>query len=161
MLPSAAFAGEGRCLDAFVVALDQACGGGAKRWYASTLELRLVSLEFCRACRSIPTLAVKVEGSTPRSLWTRQNSKTGPNTRSSEVRISSRVPVERALRLTWGPPLEFLAQSAAVDLWALSVCVQLTGSVRAASLALVVRPQALKRLSFEYHLVLQPAHRWS
>eukprot|EP00903_Cladosiphon_okamuranus_P014166 g13165.t1 len=48
--------GKRRSVNAFAVALDQACGGGEKRWYTSTLELQLASLELCRACRRVPTL---------------------------------------------------------------------------------------------------------
>ncbi|CAM9669642.1 unnamed protein product, partial [Hapterophycus canaliculatus] len=58
--------GNGRCLDAFTIALHQACGGSLRRWYASTLQLQLASLGFCRACRSVPTLHVRVNRSTPR-----------------------------------------------------------------------------------------------
>ncbi|CAN0511524.1 unnamed protein product, partial [Ectocarpus sp. 8 AP-2014] len=58
--------GRSKCLDAFVVALNQTCDGGDKRWYASTLELQLVSLEFCGACRRVPTLHVRVDRQTPR-----------------------------------------------------------------------------------------------
>ncbi|CAN0553692.1 unnamed protein product, partial [Ectocarpus sp. 8 AP-2014] len=58
--------GRTRCLDAFIVALNQTCDGGEKRWYASTLELQLVSLEFCGACRHVPTLDVRVNRQTPR-----------------------------------------------------------------------------------------------
>ncbi|CAN0240998.1 unnamed protein product, partial [Ectocarpus fasciculatus] len=50
--------GGSKCLDAFIVALNQACGGQEKRWYVSTLELQLVSLEFCGACRSAQLLDV-------------------------------------------------------------------------------------------------------
>eukprot|EP00903_Cladosiphon_okamuranus_P012037 g11302.t1 len=42
-----------RCLEAFIVALSQACGGKDSYWYASTFDLHLTSLEFCRACRSV------------------------------------------------------------------------------------------------------------
>ncbi|CAM9615447.1 unnamed protein product, partial [Ectocarpus sp. 12 AP-2014] len=52
-------------LDAFTVALNQACCG---RWYASTLELQLVSLEFCGACRRLQTLHVRVYRRIPPSL---------------------------------------------------------------------------------------------
>lgn len=62
-------AGESRCLDAFFVALGQAFHGEQKYWYTSTLELQLASLEVCRACRCVPTLHVRDNDSTPRSLW--------------------------------------------------------------------------------------------
>ena len=116
--PCVAFSGGSQCLDAFNVALSQAYdGGGRKRWYASTIELQLVSLDFCRACRTVPTLHVHVDESTPRSLRFPRRSETPPNTRRSKVRISNRVPVVRALSLTWALPLEVLHESAAVELW--------------------------------------------
>ncbi|CAN0164398.1 unnamed protein product [Ectocarpus sp. 6 AP-2014] len=46
--------GRRKCLDAFIVALNQTCDGRENRWYASTLELQLVSLKFCGACRRFP-----------------------------------------------------------------------------------------------------------
>lgn len=92
---------HGRCLDAFIVALGQARAGGEKRWYASTLELQLVSLEFCKACRGIPILSVRVDDRTPCSLWFFPRPRSGLNTGvSKKARTSSRVPVVRALRLT-------------------------------------------------------------
>jgi len=141
------YTGAARCLDAFVVALSQACGGD-RRWYASTLQLQLVSLEFSRACRSIPKLAVSVEDLTPRSLWTPRDSRAPPNTPISEARASSRLPIQRALRLTWALPLEVLVESAAVELWAWSRFVHLRGPVSSARLASVSWPQALVHLSF-------------
>ncbi|CAB1101868.1 unnamed protein product [Ectocarpus sp. CCAP 1310/34] len=44
-----------RCLDAFIVALNQSCDG--KKWYTSRADLQLASLAFCRlsACsRTVP-----------------------------------------------------------------------------------------------------------
>ena len=54
-------AGVSRRPGAFVVAVNQACEGGEKRWYASTLELQLTSLELCKACRSVGTLRMHVD----------------------------------------------------------------------------------------------------
>jgi len=142
------FSGESRCLHAFTVALSEACNGGVKRWYASTLELQLVSLEFCRACRSIPQLAVNVEASTPRSLWSPRKAQTPPRTRSSEARSASRVPVVQAVRLTWGLPAEILMEDAAMEYWAMSEYLRLGGSVSAASLSSPVWPASLQQLSF-------------
>lgn len=89
-------------MDAFIVALNQASDEGRKRWYASTLDLQVVSLELCRACRSIPTLHVRVRERTPRSLWSPRQTQARRITRGSKkLRDSSRVPVVRALRLTW------------------------------------------------------------
>ncbi|CAM9389107.1 unnamed protein product, partial [Ectocarpus sp. 6 AP-2014] len=64
-LPMANPEGPTQCFDAFVVALSQACEGGEKRWYVSTLELQLTSLGMCRACRNVSTLRVRVEDQTP------------------------------------------------------------------------------------------------
>ncbi len=92
-------------------------------------------------------LAVKVKKSTPRSVWTPRDSGTRPNTRGSKVRISSRVPVLRALRLTWALRMSDLVQRAAVELWAWSVYVELRGSLSASALASVVWPHRLLHLS--------------
>lgn len=57
-----------RCLDAFTVALHQAFEG--QRWYTSTAQLQLASLQFCRACRSVLTLyMITVDVDTPEHLW--------------------------------------------------------------------------------------------
>ena len=83
------------------------------------MQLQLVSPEFCRACRSIPTLHVSVEEETPQSLWVLKERQTQPRTRSSpkRSRLSSGVPAIRALRLTWVLPMEVLLQSTSRDLW--------------------------------------------
>ncbi|CAN0347998.1 unnamed protein product, partial [Ectocarpus sp. 12 AP-2014] len=101
----------------FIVALNQACDGQEKRWYASTLELQLVSLGFCGACRNVQTLHVRVHQQTPPSLWSRHESHTTPNKNSREVRISSRVPAVEAFVMTWALPMEDLLQSSATVLW--------------------------------------------
>lgn len=91
------YPGTSWCLDAFIVALSQACEGNGKHWYTSTLQLQLTSLELCSACRSVPTLDVKVNGDSPRGLWALKK-KPESNARSSkEVHISSRVLAVRAL----------------------------------------------------------------
>lgn len=67
-----------QCLDAFAIALNHVCGkgkpccsggsdsgGGPMRWYASTLNLQLASLDLCRTCRSVATLHILVEDGTP------------------------------------------------------------------------------------------------
>lgn len=61
------FVTTGRCLDVFTVALHQATEG--ERWYTSTAQLQLASLEFCKACRSVPTLYMKVDEDAPERLW--------------------------------------------------------------------------------------------
>lgn len=72
-----------RCL------LNQACRGGEKRWYTSTLELQLASLELCRACRRVPTLHVLVYPRTLRTLWSpcKPHRESEPGTGSSKVRL--------------------------------------------------------------------------
>ncbi|CAN0190334.1 unnamed protein product, partial [Ectocarpus sp. 12 AP-2014] len=107
--------GRRRCLDAFIVALNQACDGGKRRWYASTLELQLVSLEVCGACRCVPVLHVRVRRRTPRSLWSPCKSHETADMRSGEGCISSRVPAVHAFGLTWALPMEVLLQSSAIE----------------------------------------------
>jgi len=126
-----------------MVALGQACEGGRKRWFTSTLELQRVSLDFCLACRSAPTLHVYVQAQTPRSLW---SSRAPTNTNSSKARLSTRVPIVRALRLTWVLPMKVLVESAAVELWAWSELVHLLGALSAGSLGSVVWPKRLQHL---------------
>ncbi|CAN0464092.1 unnamed protein product, partial [Ectocarpus sp. 12 AP-2014] len=138
--------GQPQCFDAFVVALSQACEGGRKRWYASTLELQLASLDICRACRSISTLHVRVEDETPRSVWCPHEVQTGPDKGSSKIRLANRVPVVRALQLTWALPMEDLLRTAAIELWTSSECLELLGSLCAASLRSVIWPRGLTQL---------------
>ncbi|CAM9261836.1 unnamed protein product, partial [Ectocarpus sp. 12 AP-2014] len=78
-----------RCLDAIAITLNQAYRGEGEHWYNSALQLQLVCLALCGACRSVPAWHLRVDDQTPESLW-------DPN-----VRISSRVPDAMALRLTW------------------------------------------------------------
>lgn len=47
------------CLDAFTVALNQACD--RQEWYTSTTELQLASLSFCVACRNVTTLRLIID----------------------------------------------------------------------------------------------------
>lgn len=107
-----------QCLSAFIVALSQTGKRGEKGWMSSTLELQLASLDFCRACRSVPTLRVSVDPQTPCSIWLAPKARAAPHTRSSkEDCISSRIPVVQAVSLTWQLPLEALVKSADKDLW--------------------------------------------
>lgn len=133
-----------RCVEAFTVALEQASEGGEKRWIASTLELQLASLEYCRACRNVPTLHVRVYDTTPRSLWF--SGQTQPNMDNSKRRISTRVPVVRTLRLTWGLSMEALQQSATMEMWIWLEVLELRGSSSADNLDSMIWPQGLKRL---------------
>ena len=128
------YSGNSRCIDAFTVALNQACPEGEKRWslstlerqplsfsskklpkrgeeklwYTSTLELQVVSLELCRACRRVPTVHVRVNDFTPRTLRPPSKPRRGePGTCSSKVRRTSRVPAVRPLRVTLADLEEF------------------------------------------------------
>eukprot|EP00752_Nemacystus_decipiens_P017229 g15434.t1 len=140
---------QSRCLDAFIVALGQASAGGRTRWYTSTLELQLTSLGLCEACRSVPTLAVTVQHQTPRGLWAPRKTQTRPTTPSSKKpRSPGGVPVVRAVRLTWGLPMESLAEGIRMELWECSNVVRLRGTVNSVSLKSVVWPAHLKQLSF-------------
>ncbi|CAM9479145.1 unnamed protein product [Pylaiella littoralis] len=103
--------GKSQCFDAFVVALRLARKTGDNRWYASTLELQLASVEFCRACRNVPVLNVRVEGKTPRYLWDPSKSKSKPTAEKSKDPTSSRVPLVRAIGLTWTLPTNALFKS--------------------------------------------------
>eukprot|EP00752_Nemacystus_decipiens_P014937 g13296.t2 len=140
---------KGRFLDAFIVALGQARGGEHKRWYAPTLELQLASLELCRVCRSIPTLNVRISDKTPVRLWVtpkprKKSKKSRPL--SKKARMVSRVPIVRALRLTWELPMDVLLRYAAAELWKWSESLSLVGEVSESALKSVVWPAALKEL---------------
>ncbi len=152
------YPGNSRCLDAFIVALSQACEGPDRRWYASTLELQLASLDFCRACRSIPRLAVTVGGRvcpTPKSLWiSRDASK--PSLFGYPFFSSSRVPGVRALRLKWSIQLTALVHHAAVELTARSDALELSlGRFFNQPVIGVLWPSSLQKLSFG-HFFNQP-----
>ncbi|CAM9252174.1 unnamed protein product, partial [Ectocarpus sp. 12 AP-2014] len=79
-------AGQTRCFDIFNIALSQACAREEQRWFASTLELQLASLDICRACRSMSILHVRVTRETPRSLWSPRKVQAGPIKGSSQAR---------------------------------------------------------------------------
>ena len=57
---------DDRCLEAFIVALNQTLDASA--WFASTKQLQLTSLQFCVACRSVKTLRLTVDSKIPRHL---------------------------------------------------------------------------------------------
>ncbi|CAN0456268.1 unnamed protein product, partial [Ectocarpus sp. 12 AP-2014] len=70
-----------------------------KGWYASTLELQLVSLEFRGVCRNVQTSDVGVDRRTPPRLWSPLEPHDTPNRCSQEISMSSRVPVVEAFGL--------------------------------------------------------------
>ncbi|CAB1098019.1 unnamed protein product [Ectocarpus sp. CCAP 1310/34] len=95
-------AGPSRCLDAFKVALNQACDGGG--WYVSTEQLQLSSLPFCVACRSVPTMHLKVDRSTPARLFSGDDDAAAVRDKghgSSKRVMAARVPALRARKVTW------------------------------------------------------------
>ncbi|CAN0031521.1 unnamed protein product [Ectocarpus fasciculatus] len=101
----------------------------------------------CRACRSISILDVRVSSQTPGSFWFPRITQTRPSTRSSKLGVSSRVPVVRALRLTWTLSTETLLRTAATELWMSSECLWLDGPLGAASLGSAVWwPRGLTQL---------------
>ncbi|CAN0340877.1 unnamed protein product, partial [Ectocarpus sp. 8 AP-2014] len=91
--------GPGRCSEAFVVALNTGCDGNV--WYTSTKELQLASLQFCVACRNVPTLHLAVYNThVPARLW---NDHAATEARTGAKRPSTtRVPVFRPRGVTWG-----------------------------------------------------------
>lgn len=91
----------------------------------------MASLELCIVCRSTPTLRVRVDNRTPRSLWSPSVSLTGKAVHESKIRVLTRVPVVRALYLTPGQSPGECRR--AVGLW---TCLEF----------LVVWPNGLKHL---------------
>ncbi|CAM9304770.1 unnamed protein product [Ectocarpus sp. 4 AP-2014] len=69
-----------------------------------------------------------------------------PDKGSSKIRLlSNRVPVVRALRLTWSLPMEDLLRRAAIGLWTSSECLELVESLSAGSFGSVSSPRGLTR----------------
>ncbi|CAN0038148.1 unnamed protein product, partial [Ectocarpus fasciculatus] len=146
LVAMATTAGGSKCLDAFILALNQACDGQWKRWYVSTLELQLVSLELCRACRSAQLLEVRIGEATPPTLWPSRISCATPRKRSREVCCSSRVPAVQAFGWECYLPTDRLPQRAAVELQPGPERRRQHGHSCAAGIGSVVWPQNLKRL---------------
>ncbi|CAN0166005.1 unnamed protein product [Ectocarpus fasciculatus] len=140
--------GGSKCLDAFIVALKQACDGHGKRWYVSTLELQLVSLELCGPCRSAQLLDVRVDEHTPPTLWTSRTPHTTPSQSSPDFDTSNRVPAVQPFGWTWKLPRKRLPQRAAFELKTGPEHQRQHGDSRAASGGSVVWPKSLKRLVF-------------
>lgn len=178
--------GGSRCLDAVLVVLHQAHeaeegDGQIRRRYLSTLELQLVSLEFCMACRSIPTLHVRIVPGAPPTLWTPRGNEARetPQRHSMRGRKSSRclnvpdkeatfspsrVPMVRAARLTWRLRAQVLVKSGTMERWKGLEWMRLEGGGDSARLESVVWPPRLKRLVLDTSLetpareITWPAH---
>ena len=99
-------------------------------------------------------MVVRVDDRTPRSTWSpreAQQARESPPT-TSDVCISSRVPIVRALCLTWALPMTMLLESAAVELWEKSESLRVIDrnhSNPVGSLGSVVWPKGLKELVFK------------
>jgi len=97
------------------------------------LELQLVFLGFCRACRSVPALAVYVDDQTPRSYGLLASFGLAWDIPSAKRLILGRVPIVMAICVTGALSVEVLvrgvwAQHAAVELWASLELLDLRGS---------------------------------
>lgn len=133
-------AGPGRCLEAFVVALNMSCDGNV--WYTSTKELQLASLQFCVACRNVPTLHLAVKNTdVPARLW---NDHAATEAYTGAKRLSTtRVPAFRPREVTWGQPAWFLS-----DICLVFAKVERFLVRQDTVLDDVVWPCSLKKLSF-------------
>lgn len=87
-------------LDALAIALDQAHQGGSKRWYASTLDLQLASLELCVARRAVSMLHVHIKGDAPRSLWYPSTLTANPTPNKSKYPKPRQIPLVEAVSIT-------------------------------------------------------------
>ncbi|CAN0309691.1 unnamed protein product [Ectocarpus fasciculatus] len=152
--------GGSKCLDAFILALNQACDGQKMRWYVSTLELQLASLGFCGACRSAQTLEVRVDEDTPPTLWPCRTSHTTPSQRSPEVCISNRVPAVQAFGWMWKLAMDRLPQRTATELQPGPEQRRRRNDRSVpASVRSVVWPQTLKRLVFDSDMPVNTVSR--
>ncbi|CAM9352241.1 unnamed protein product [Ectocarpus sp. 8 AP-2014] len=86
------------CLEALIVALNETCDG--RSWYTWTKKLQLASLEFCNACRSYPTMHLKVGEQIPRRLLATVDA---PPPHPKRL-CWTRVPRLRARCVTWNMP---------------------------------------------------------
>ncbi|CAN0295890.1 unnamed protein product, partial [Ectocarpus fasciculatus] len=130
-----------------MLALNQACDGEENRWYESTLELQLVSLEFCGACRSAQLLDVRVGEHTPPTLWTSRTSPATPGKRSKTFCISNRVPAVQAFGWKWDLSIERLPNRAAFDVQQGPERPQQSEHFGEAGVRSVVWPRGLKKLA--------------
>lgn len=97
------FAGRDLWLDILTIALGQATEGG---WYASTLQLQLVSFEACVACRGVRSLLVTVDTHMPLTLWGNDDSVDDPLKAQAKRR---RLPALRAAGALWTLPSSMFA----------------------------------------------------
>ena len=150
LVDSFCFSGNDRCLQAFTAALNQACGGGGKTWYVSTMNLQLASVQLCIACRAVAPLHVRLGQGIPRSMWATDISPAQPATEVAELPVPSRVPVVQMLSATWDIDLRTFRSSqrpcaeAPSRGWRLKLsCFSVEGGVNS-----VTWPVSLLKLSF-------------
>lgn len=94
-------AGASTLLPSSNLAQSTESGGRGRKtgWFESTLSLQRASLEFCRACRSVPSLLVQVDAGTPAQLF---SSLSGAGAvLHGWSRRSSRVPTLQAHGVRW------------------------------------------------------------
>ncbi|CAM9898666.1 unnamed protein product, partial [Ectocarpus fasciculatus] len=116
--------GGSRCLEAFTVALALTCDGD--EWYTSTQQLQLASLDLCTACRGVPTLALRVERSTPTYLWERPRCWLTEQEKARAAPTGTRVPPFGPRRVMWKLKASELGYSRE-ELWANVQCLLFTG----------------------------------
>lgn len=137
-----------------MVALDLSCDG--EKWYTSTQQLQLASLDLCTACRGVPTLALSVELSTPEYLWAEaapapRGRLTGQK-KPLEARTRTRVPLFGPRRVMWKLPASRL-RLARKELWANVECLLFTGYNNDRVDEGFSWPPGLKRLDLGYRFI--------
>lgn len=96
-------------------------------------------------CRSTPTLHVAIMHKTPRSVWAQREAQSWLNA-TSDGGTTSRVPLVRALTLTWQLSTEGLLQRAARELWEGAETLRLGANSTGQMLESAVWPRGIKRL---------------
>ncbi|CAN0285422.1 unnamed protein product, partial [Ectocarpus sp. 13 AM-2016] len=79
-------------------------------------------------------LRVRVDRGTPRTIWSPDHPQVGPDEHGSKIRVSSRVPILRALRLTWSLPMKDVLQIHSMEQWAWLEYLQVRSSAVPATL---------------------------
>lgn len=135
----------------------------------STMELQLTSLEFCRACRSVPTLHVRVRRYTPRIVWARREAEAQQkpwqqtaldstiNSASAAAPgqvARSRVPAVRAACLTWTLGGKALADSGGLEPWGDLKYLRLSASTSWSDLESMEWPRKLQGLVLDIRLAM-------
>lgn len=142
-------------------------GKGGKRWHVSTLQLQLASLEFCKACRSVPTSHVRVDDKAPRTMWAARDYETQQHSRWQTPRrptadsdcatdakqvIPSRVPPVRAVSLLWTLGEKLWVESGATERWGGLELLRLSGGGCWSEVESLRWPQSLKALMLDIML---------